>query len=646
LKYLNNHQQTIMKKLLLVLMTCMGLAAAMPASAQLAAGSIAPDFTARDIKGNIWHLYELLDSGKTVIIDISATWCGPCWNYHSSGVLEDVYNLYGPNGTNEMMVFWVEGESQNTTSQMYGPALTSGTAATVTQGDWVSGTTFPMIDDACKFILATTGTSGSNLLNVPNAYRIYAGMSVSGTGIATGTVVTAIDSANNQVTISQNTTAAVTGNVTFTGNATSIGSLYNIGYFPTIYMICPDRIVREVGQLSSSSAFYTNKSNECFIANDANDAGITNSMNVLNGVLASCNTVDVSYRLCNYGTAPLTSATIDLAINGAATSSYNWTGNLNTYQSVVLTFSGVNGNTGTNAVTVTTSNPNGSADPVAGNDSRNINVIKYGSVGGAMSPQNFALATFPPSGWLQITSASSSGPVWLRSTAGNAGAGSAKADFYNAPSGDQDALQLPQLDLTLGSSPYLTFDVSHAQYSSTYSDNLKVKVSTNCGATWIQLYNKSGATLATTTATTSVFTPTTAAQWRKDTVYLTNYATNQNVFVKFEANSAYGNNLYLDNVNLAFGTTGIGNVSMPVNFEVYPNPAADRASVDFSLDTKENISIEVMNNIGEIVYSRNEKGLGAGDYTFDIPTSELSSGIYMVNVRTNEGSSLKKLIVK
>ena len=635
-----------MKKLLLVLMTCLGLAALTPANAQMAAGSVAPDFTVTDIKGNSWHLYSLLDAGKTVVIDISATWCGPCWNYHSLGVLEDVYNTYGPNGTNEMMVFYVEGESQNTTSQMYGPALTSGTAATVTQGDWVTGTAYPMIDDNCKFVLATTGTSGSNILNVPNAYRIYVGMAASGTGIVAGSTVTAVDSANNQVTISQNTTAAVTGNVTFTGNSSSLASIYNISYFPTIYMICPDRIIREVGQLSTAAAFYANKNTECFLATEANDAGVTNSMTVLNGVLASCNAVDVSYRLCNYGTTQLTSATIDLAVNGVATSTYNWTGSLNTYQSTVLTFSGVNGNVGSNSVSVTTSNPNGSADMVVGNDSRSINVIKYGATGGSMPTQNFAVATFPPANWLQLTSATSSGPVWLRSTAGNAGAGSAKADFYNAPSGDQDALQLPQLDLTLGSSPYLTFDVSYAQYNTTTNDNLKVKVSTNCGATWIQLYNKSGATLATTTATTSAFTPSTAAQWRKDTVLLTNYAANQNVFVKFEANSAYGNNLYLDNVNLAFGTTGIGTVAVPVKFDVYPNPASDRASVDFSLDTKDNITLEVINNIGEVVYSRNEKGLGAGDYTFEIPTTGLSSGIYMVNVRTNEGTSLKKLVIK
>jgi hypothetical protein len=62
-----------MKKLLLALFTCAGLLTSSVTSAQMAAGTLAPDFTGTDLNGNTWNLYTLLDSGKTVFIDVSAT---------------------------------------------------------------------------------------------------------------------------------------------------------------------------------------------------------------------------------------------------------------------------------------------------------------------------------------------------------------------------------------------------------------------------------------------------------------------------------------------------------------------------------------------------------------------------------------------
>ena len=81
------------------------------AIAQLKDGSFAPDFELQDLNGNTWHLYELLESGKHVILDFSATWCAPCWWYHETGLLNEAYTLYGPQGTDELMIFMIEGMS-------------------------------------------------------------------------------------------------------------------------------------------------------------------------------------------------------------------------------------------------------------------------------------------------------------------------------------------------------------------------------------------------------------------------------------------------------------------------------------------------------------------------------------------------------
>ena len=99
--------------------------------------ALAIDFTTTDLDGNTYTLYDYLDSGITVIIDLYATWCSPCWNYAQNGALEDVYTTYGPGGTNEMMVFGIEADPNTDTSEIYNSTL----------GNWTTGVNYPMIND-------------------------------------------------------------------------------------------------------------------------------------------------------------------------------------------------------------------------------------------------------------------------------------------------------------------------------------------------------------------------------------------------------------------------------------------------------------------------------------------------------------------
>jgi len=141
---------------------------------QLESGSIAPDFIATDINGVDHNLYDLLDEGKIVILDFYATWCEPCWDLHNQEVLKDIWNEYGPDGTDEVYVFSIETDLSTTSEEL------NGTGNTL--GDWVTGVPYPIIDE----------TEGN-----------------------------------------------------FTENIGSIGETFNVSYYPTIYMICPARILSE-----------------------------------------------------------------------------------------------------------------------------------------------------------------------------------------------------------------------------------------------------------------------------------------------------------------------------------------------------------------------------------------------------------------
>ncbi|MCT4582939.1 MAG: S8 family serine peptidase [Flavobacteriales bacterium] len=118
--------------------------------------------------------------------------------------------------------------------------------------------------------------------------------------------------------------------------------------------------------------------------------------------------------------------------------------------------------------------------------------------------------------------------------------------------GERDALKLPVLDLTsfnTNNIVNLTFDVAYRTYSPSYFDSLIVEVSSDCGITYTPLYLKSGSTLSTGGSSTSSWEPTNAGDWRAEQVNLSAYIGGK-VFVRFINSCDYGQNLYLDNINI------------------------------------------------------------------------------------------------
>jgi len=111
---------------------------------------LSPDYTLYEIDktsgqiitNNPYTLSQYTDSGKYVVIDFFATWCTYCWQYVQTGNFESFYNQYGPNGTNEVAVFAIEGDKGNY-------AALSGTGPDAdgyaSQGNFLGAANYPVI---------------------------------------------------------------------------------------------------------------------------------------------------------------------------------------------------------------------------------------------------------------------------------------------------------------------------------------------------------------------------------------------------------------------------------------------------------------------------------------------------------------------
>jgi cytochrome oxidase Cu insertion factor (SCO1/SenC/PrrC family) len=132
--------------------------------AQLANGSLAPDFTLTDYYGNTHNLYAYLNAGKTVIVEIFAAHCPSCWAYHQTQKLKNMYNNYGPNGTNELMILALEYDQWNDSNAFIGNG-----PAWVTQGNWLDGTPYPIfnVEDPNRNVFANY-----NVTFYPAIYKI------------------------------------------------------------------------------------------------------------------------------------------------------------------------------------------------------------------------------------------------------------------------------------------------------------------------------------------------------------------------------------------------------------------------------------------------------------------------------------------
>ncbi len=478
-----------MKKIFYILTLCFF---SMHLSAQLPDGSIAPNFEVTDLEGNSYELYELLDQGQSVILDIFATWCPPCWNYHTSNALKDAFEAYGPNGTNELFVFGVEGDGSTNIDCLYGPTDCNDS----TFGDWVTGVPYPIVND------------------------------------------------------------------------NSIAGLYNLPYWPVIYVIYPNRQVYEIGQAPVSEI-------ESWLANKPSlTSGPSPTLintKVVDAQQDYCTDLVVTapyYMVSNMGDEEVTSVDISVTNNGQVIYEEIWTGNAGPYQlisEIQLPSEVVFGNA---VIELTLSNINGSGS-------------------------------------------SKSYPTHITLEAKNSITVNTSSDDNVA--NDNTRYEIQNEDGEVVASQSIAAGMANQSYTHFLAN-------TGCYSIWV--YDSGG---------NGLDAELTAMDQDGNVVYYNDYENDP-----FEA-------LDIKNFNVA-SLSNTDELASDLKWSVSPNPVQNQLDLNLTAFDDKEVQVSILSVNGLKLFQRISLDLRKGSNTKSINTSELSNGLYFINIESKGKVSTKRFV--
>lgn len=211
--------------------------------------------------------------------------------------------------------------------------------------------------------------------------------------------------------------------------------------------------------------------------------------------------------------------------------------------------------------------------------------------------------------------------------------------------GNDDELLSTTINLDLHQSASISFDYAFAKKNSSNNDRLLLKVSSNCGQTWLTKKSLSGATFETAPNTSANFVPN-ETQWKTATVNstsLTNFL-DSDFRMKFVFESDGGNNVYIDNINIS-GPVSVKENSFLNDFSIYPNPSKDQVTLSF-VSTEGDYTIQLLDVVGKEVKSIHNGFVSSGNQKYVLDVLDYSSGVYFISITKGEVKELHKLIVK
>lgn len=462
------------------------------------------------------------------------------------------------------------------------------------------------------------------------------------------------------------------------GHGRDIADLYQISYFPTIFMIHPDRTVEEIGQISTVSGIITRVNGANPLSSATNDVKIKYSSNlIIEGCASDISNGKVYVQ--NYGTATLTSADIDVEIPGVYHDTIAWTGNLAQYDVSTFNLPAItNIPDGNHTININLINPNGVTDEDLTNG-QFTSTFEAKSTGRELEigldldnyPDETSWEIRNSSGAVVMSGADYSGDAtelfcsdsacytfYLYDSYGDGLLSGGVTVFYNG----RQLVNIAGNSFTSSTNvAFCTYDANAPALMRNNGATVPIMESVTINSAKLDasdawstdndiVYNVVTAPaygqLELTTNPGVVITSFTQADVNFSKLKYVHTA-NSNEADQFQFNLSENGTSNVSTLN-AFAITVTGEpdaapTAKELSVKVFPNPLKNTAFVNVENLNAEAMTVKVTNILGEVVFTE-DFGAVSGTKSVSINTENFQAGVYLVEVKAGENSVLRKVV--
>lgn len=228
-----------------------------------------------------------------------------------------------------------------------------------------------------------------------------------------------------------------------------------------------------------------------------------------------------------------------------------------------------------------------------------------------------------------------------------------EAPFAPDPNvGEYLSVSTPAINLAGVTAPKLLFDLAYGPYAAVAGavpvdiDSLTIRVADACtGAILGKPYAKGTLNGLPTRASTSDnnFVPAAGSDWRQELVDLTPYA-GKSIVIQFRGYNGFGNNLFLDNVQVGNSLLSLTSAASAVGLEAWPVPTPRGTSLNLRLPPYAgSVSLRLVDNLGRVVWQQQVQQSGAAlERTLALP---FAPGLYNLLYSPASGTPAARRIV-